>query len=133
MAYVDEKNAGYRITGVAHGVATTKGNIRVAFDEVVDREVIQADENNFPVSRPINGLDQRIVVAFMDMTSQISRDADPADVAVDFTEAGGDAGSLECGEFVASSVANIMGRSMGGFNGEQTFELEGPPSKTWLQ
>lgn len=130
-AAVDEKDAGFRITGFLFGATAILVKVRAAIDYIVNREVIQADGNNHPVSRPEDEIDMRIVVAFLAMDSFIPKATAAANVTIDFTEADGGAASLIAGKMRPGSISSIMGRRMGGFTSEQTFELEGSPTYTW--
>jgi len=131
MAYIDEKDSGFRLTSFAHSAASILGKLRVSVDDIVNREVIQADGNNYPVSRPVDEIDMRVVVAFLGLDSEVAASAAAANLVIGFTEADGGSATLTIGKMLAGSISNIMGRRMGGFSAEQTFEQEGARTKTW--
>jgi len=131
MAYAAEKDSGFRLTSFQHSSTAILGLIRAAFDRIVNRESLMVDGRNYPVSRPVDEKDGRLVLAFSALDQAISESTAAANVTLAFTEADGDAGSLVFGKTLGSSVVAIMGRRMGGFNAEQTFELEGAMTETW--
>lgn len=131
MAWSAEKDSGFRITGLTQGSNSILGKLRVAIDDIVNREVLQSDGYNYPRSRPVDEEDGRLVAAFLGLDSEVASSAVAANATISFTEADGDSGSLVYGKVVAGSINSIFGRRMGGFTSEQTFELEGAKTKTW--
>lgn len=125
MAYVNEADAGFRFTALTHGAAAILGRIRAAVNKIIGREVIQADGNNFPVSRPVDNIDARVVAGYLDFSGSIAESVASANLTLSLTEADGGSGSLVVGKMLGSSVDTTMARRMGGFLAEQTFELEG--------
>lgn len=131
MAWATEKDSGFRLTGFTLGATAILGLIRAAFDRVVNRESLMVDGRNYAVSRPVDELDQRLVLGFSALEQGLAASTTAANSTLTFTTADGDSGSLVAGKHVAGSIANVMGRRMGGFAAEQTFELEGSPTETW--
>lgn len=131
MAWAEEKDSGFRITGFTQGANSILGKVRVSIDDICNREVLAVDGINYPGSRPQDEIDGRVVCQFVGLDSEVSFSASAANATVSFTAADGGSGSLVYGKVLAGSVVSLMGRRMGGFNSEQTFELEGARTKTW--
>lgn len=124
--YANEANAGFRITGFLwNSVAKCLGRVRASIEKIVEREVIQADGNNTPTSRPVNVLDARGTLEFLDQAGGLSHTTAAALAEFDYTEANGSAGSIQIGNMLMSSVHHNWGRNMGGFGIGQDMELEG--------
>ena len=71
--YATEANAGFRISGFLwNSVAKCLGRVRATIEKIVEREVLQADTNNTPTSRPVNVLDARSTLEFLDQTGHQS-------------------------------------------------------------
>lgn len=124
MAYSTEANAGFRLTTTS-GLATVLGKIAALIEKVVDREPIQADGNNFPVSRPVDAIDARVTVESLDQSMATSETAAAANLTVNYSQAGGGTASVIVGALLASGVQHTMRRRMGGFAAQQTYELQG--------
>ena len=125
MSFSTEANAGFRITGFTHNATALLARIRCLLEKLVIREAIRADANNTPVSRPVDELDARVSLDFLDNSGAISHTAASANITENYSEAGGSSGSIIMGPMVAGSVTHNHGRKMGGFGVQQVFELEG--------
>lgn len=130
--YSTEANAGFRFTAATFNAgAAWLGHVRANIEKVIDREVIAADGNNYPVSRPINTLDARITVECLDQVAGLAETSAAANCVLSYTEAGGTSGvSVTVGAMRAGSIRHQWNRSMGGFGLAQDMELEGPLTYT---
>ncbi|HYG78681.1 MAG TPA: hypothetical protein VEK08_27015 [Planctomycetota bacterium] len=124
MAYSNEANAGFRITGTS-GLGTYLGNIRALIEKIIVREELKADANNHPVSRPVDDIDARVTVEFLDNSGGISHTAAAANLTMSYSEGNGGAASVIIGALVAGSIRHNWGRKQGGFGVQQENELQG--------
>lgn len=125
MAYADESNAGFRISAIS-GFGTFLGRIACLIEKIVERERIEADNNNVPVARPVDSIDARVTVDYLDTAGAKAETTAAANLTVTFDEADGvSSGSVVIGKVVGSSVQHTMARRRGGFGVQQTLELEG--------
>jgi len=124
MAYVTTSDAGFRLTTTS-GLATWIGKIRMLFEKLVEREIIQADAENTPTERPVDLLDARVVVETLDAAMGVSEGASAANLTANFTTADGGSGSLVMGPLVGSGVQHDKSRRTGGFRHQQTLEMKG--------
>ena len=124
MAYINEANAGFRLTTTS-GLATVVGKVAALLEKIIQREGIQADGNNYPVSRPVDEKDARVTLESLDTTMAIAETASASNLTVNYSEAGGGVGAVVIGALLGSGVQHTMRRRMGGFVTQQTYELQG--------
>lgn len=124
MAYATEKDAGFRFTAVA-GITTALGRVSAMIERIIVRERLQADGNNYPVSRPVDEKDGRVTVNFLDNGGGVLETAAAANITASYTQADGGAGSVVIGPLVAGTIKHDWRRKMGGFGMQQEFEQEG--------
>lgn len=125
MAYSAEANAGFRITSFLFNATAILGRVRALIEKIIVREVIQADANNTPTSRPVDEIDARVTLDFLDNSGGISHATAAANTTTAYSEAGGSSASVIIGAMVPGSITHNWGRKMGGFGVQQVFELEG--------
>ena len=125
MAYVTTGDAGFRISALKFGATTLLGAIRATLEKIIEREVLQAEEENTPVARPVDRIDARAVYGILDGSSVIDETAAPANCVADFKEADGSAGSVTIGPMVAGGWTANLARNQGGHQWEQEFQMEG--------
>jgi len=131
MSFTGTGSAAFRITGFEHGSHAYAGKIRTMFEFIITDEVIQMDAINYPGSRPVDNLDQRQTLSFLDLTSFLPPDTDAASTTTSFSEANGSGnGTLVAGDMVPRSVRHAIVRRNGGNPMEQDFYLEGEPTFT---
>jgi hypothetical protein len=94
-------------------------------EKIVEREVLQAEEENTPVSRPVDRVDARTVFAVLDGSSMIAESTAAANCITEFKAADAGSGSVTHGPMVANGYVPTMGRNQGGFRFEQEFVMEG--------
>ncbi len=126
MAYTNEGNAGFRITGVTVLGSAIAGPTHVSLEKEVVREAIKAMPNNVPISRPVDAIDGRLTVETLDLSADVDETTAAGNVVTNFSEANGSgSGSLTIGKMVAGSVRHTYDRNTGGFRMQQDFALEG--------
>lgn len=130
MAYSDEANAPFRITGFTHGSASFLGQVRMLFEKIVTDEPMAADANNFPVSRPVDFVDSRITTDFLNLAAPLAETTTKADVTTTLSEAGGSSGSLLMGKMLPRSVRGGIMRRNGGNPTSQDFHQVGALTMT---
>lgn len=125
--YATEANAGFRFTAATFNASSCfLGHVRANVEKIIEREVIAADGNNYPASRPISVLDCRATVECLDQVAGLSESAAAASLVLSYTESGGTSGvSITVGAMRASTIRHTWGRNMGGFGLAQDLELEG--------
>lgn len=125
MAYVTTADAGFRISTLKFGATTLLGAIRATLEKIVEREVLQAEEENNPTARPVDRIDARAVYGILDGSSVIAETATPANCVANFKEADGGAGSVTLGPMLGGGWTANMARNQGGHQWEQEFNHEG--------
>jgi len=127
MAYATTADAGFRIAtnGLKHGSSTLTGGIRSTLEKIINREILQSEEENTPVSRPVDLVDCRVIHEFLDGSSFIDEGTAAANAIANFTTAGGGSGAVTLGPTVAGGFTATMARNQGGHQYQQEFLMEG--------
>ena len=126
MAYATEANAGFRISAFTfNAVSALSGRIRFALEKMVGREVLQADTNNTPTSRPLDTLDCRCTLDALDQAGGLSHAVAAAACVASYTEGNGGAATITFGNMLPGTIRHNWGRHQGGFGVSQDLELEG--------
>ena len=108
MAYTNANQAVYRITSVLHGSSTLVDVKSCTVEKVINFDILRADKDNTPVSRPINMIDARVLVNFLDTNSPIAHTVSAANVVANFTGGDGTVGSITIGTMKAGSVTHSL-------------------------
>ncbi len=131
MAWANTGSAAFRITGFTHVSASFLGKIRTMFEYLITDEVLQADAENYPTSRPVDNLDMRQTIEMLDLTSFLAHTTTAGNTTTSFSEANGSgSGTLVAGAMVCRSVRHGISRRNGGNPMAQDFYLQGSPTFT---
>jgi hypothetical protein len=125
MAYATTADAGFRITSVTHNAVQLKGAVRATVERIVEREILQSEAENTPVSRPLDRLDARAVFAVLDGSGLIGHAATAGNCVVNFSEADGGSGAVTVGPMLANGWTGNFARNQGGHQYEQEFVFQG--------
>ena len=126
MAYTTEANAGFRASSWLHGSTAFLGKVECVVEKIVEREPLMADANNVPISRPVDVIDARATLTFLDNAGALVETVTSANLTVNASEANGSAtAGVVIGKMLPGSVTHVQRRKMGGYSIAQIFELEG--------
>lgn len=125
MAWAAEKDSGFRQTAVAHDGTTLAGARNAVFEKIIDDEVIAVEENNTPMSRPVDRIDARSVVRIADLAGKRAESATAGNLVSSFTAADGGSGSITFGPLVPRGFTIAQDRNIGGHYLEQEYRMEG--------
>jgi len=125
MAYATTADAGFRITTVTHSGSQIKGAVRATMEKIVEREILQCEAENTPISRPVDRIDARTVFTFLDGSGRVAETVAAANCVTNFTEADGGSGSVTHGPMLANGYTATFARNQGGHQYEQEFVFQG--------
>lgn len=135
MAYGNAGNAGFRHSSWQHSsggtLKTFLGKVRCLIEKIVAFEPIAADANNYPEARPVDNVDARVTLEFLDNAGALPETTTADNLTLNFAEANGTTGvGTVIGKMLAGSVTHTQQRRMGGFNIAQIFEQFGAVTYT---
>jgi len=122
-----ESTAPHLITSASHANGgTLTGVVGGVVEKIVDREVIQGDDEIYPAARPPINIDARATIDCLKLDSVAADSTTAGNVTVNFKRANGTTGaSVVIGPMVYGSGTHTLQRNTGGMATQVTFELEG--------
>lgn len=122
-----ESTAPHLVVSAAHANGgTLTGVVGGVIEKIVDREVIQADDQIYPAARPPVSIDARVTIDCLKLDAVAAESTTAGNVTVSFKRANGTTGaSVVIGPMVYGSGTHAMQRNTGGMATQVTFEMEG--------
>lgn len=132
MAYTNAANAAFRLTGFTHNATSFLGKIRSMFEKIITDEPLFEDGTNTPSSRPVDSIDARVTIDYLDQTGGVAHTVAAANTTQSFSEANGSgSGTVVLGKMVPRSIRGGVMRRNAGNAQSQDFYLEGALTETY--